>query len=97
MSSNWLKPKTCPQCRERMVLEIVYGYADLELFEAAERGELVIGGCCIDPPFIGRHVECRGCGWLGVMYKRRLISMSDALALEADLHRQTAGVGDIQR
>jgi hypothetical protein len=40
-------------------LRIVYGYPGLDLFEAEQRGELVLGGCLIgdeSPEF-----QCRDC------------------------------------
>ena len=37
----------CPDCRERMV-PIAYGFPGPEMFEAAERGEIILGGCTID-------------------------------------------------
>ena len=46
----------CPVCGAASV-PIAYGYPDLELFEAADRGEVALGGCVIgkDDP---TH-ECR--------------------------------------
>lgn len=37
---------TCPVCGAASV-PIVYGYPDAELFEAADRGEVALGGCVI--------------------------------------------------
>lgn len=38
-------PPACPQCgSDENVLPIVYGYPSEELFEAAERGEVALGG-----------------------------------------------------
>ena len=37
---------TCPICGAPAV-EIAYGYPSLELFDAADRGEVVLGGCVI--------------------------------------------------
>ena len=37
---------TCPTCGERGT-PIVYGYPSLELFEAASRREVVLGGCVV--------------------------------------------------
>jgi hypothetical protein len=36
----------CPKCGGKMV-RIVYGEPTEELIEAAERGEVILGGCCI--------------------------------------------------
>lgn len=41
------KPLRCPICNGKVV-PIVYGEPSCELFEAAERGEVVLGGCCIE-------------------------------------------------
>ena len=50
--------RKCPKCGGDL-LEIVYGMPMPELFEAAERGEVVLGGCCIsnDDP----HCCCKKC------------------------------------
>ena len=37
----------CPRCGASSPLRILYGYPTPEAFEAAERGELAIGGCMI--------------------------------------------------
>jgi hypothetical protein len=35
-----------PECGGKMV-KIVYGEPNAELMEAAERGEIILGGCCV--------------------------------------------------
>ena len=55
-----MKKTTCPTCSETDLVPIVYGYPAPELFEAAERGEVELGGCVIygdDPKW-----SCRKCG-----------------------------------
>lgn len=50
--------KQCPKCGKNLV-EIVYGMPAPELFEAAERGEVILGGCCFsgdDPKY-----HCKNC------------------------------------
>ena len=45
--------KKCPKCNNKL-LKVVYGMPSHELFEAAERGEVILGGCCIsgdDPAY----------------------------------------------
>lgn len=42
------KPVKCPHCGAK-VLRIQYGYPGPEMMEAAERGEILLGGCCISP------------------------------------------------
>lgn len=41
------KPPPCPACGCKKVRPIVYGEPMLSTFEAAERGELIIGGCVV--------------------------------------------------
>ena len=51
--------KVCPQCEGDLV-PIVYGLPGPELFAAADRGEVLLGGCIVsdsDP-----RVQCRECG-----------------------------------
>lgn len=52
-------PERCPRCGGK-VLAIAYGLPSLELIEAAEAGEIVLGGCCIDPD--DPDLQCRTCG-----------------------------------
>jgi hypothetical protein len=49
---------TCPQCGGRLV-PIVYGLPGEELGEAADRGEVILGGCQPD----GAKRGCGSCGW----------------------------------
>jgi hypothetical protein len=40
-------PPPCPGCRTAVaVLQIAYGFPTEETVEAAQRGEIVLGGCC---------------------------------------------------
>lgn len=50
----------CPQCHQKTGVDILYGLPsyDPELLE--ERGEIVLGGCCIDLDAPERH--CTTCG-----------------------------------
>ena len=41
------KPCKCPKCGGKVV-KIVYGMPTPELYEQAERKEVVLGGCCIN-------------------------------------------------
>jgi len=54
------KPAKCKACGQPTVLRILYGEPSIEGFEAAERGELILGGCCIseDSP----EWQCANCG-----------------------------------
>ena len=50
--------KKCPKCNNKLT-EIVYGMPSSELFEAEERGEVILGGCCVsddDPKY-----HCKKC------------------------------------
>ena len=50
----------CPYCGSSNYIPIVYGYPTHEAFEKADRGELILAGCCIfekNPP---RH-SCKNC------------------------------------
>lgn len=52
----------CPNCGARGV-PVAYGLPTVELAEAAERGEVVLGGC--DPDEFGSDdevLECGNCG-----------------------------------
>ena len=40
------RPTICPKCGGKIV-EIIYGEPSIELFEAHERGEIILGGCCM--------------------------------------------------
>jgi hypothetical protein len=42
-------------------MEIVYGLPDQELAEAAERGEVALGGCVLEDENPNR--QCRQCGY----------------------------------
>ena len=41
------KPAKCPACGSKRVVGIVFGMPGVELFEAEQRGEVVLGGCCV--------------------------------------------------
>jgi hypothetical protein len=53
------KAPTCPECQTDDTVPIVYGMPSPEVFEAAERGELAIGGCAVEPD--NPHWFCRAC------------------------------------
>lgn len=40
------KPETCPKCGGKVV-DIIYGMPAPETCERADRGEVMLGGCCI--------------------------------------------------
>lgn len=44
------KKKTCPLCHKTdQVIPIIYGFPSDELFQKAEKGELKLGGCMMEP------------------------------------------------
>ena len=53
-------PPACTRCGSLDTIPIAYGLPGPEMMAEAERGEIVLGGCCIeeDQP---TH-ECRACG-----------------------------------
>lgn len=51
-------PKTCPRCGSTDVAPILYGLPAQDAFEAAQRGEVVLGGC--EPQ--DAALACRACG-----------------------------------
>lgn len=42
------KSRPCPVCGEGRVMLVLYGMPDPSGFLSAERGEVLLGGCCID-------------------------------------------------
>jgi hypothetical protein len=57
-------PPFCPQCgKSDRVVRVVYGMPAYEAFEAEQRGELVLGGCCVSAGDPTHH--CLRCG-LGI-------------------------------
>ena len=49
--------KKCPKCGAKL-LRIVYGLPTQELGEASERGEVIIGGCCVVEDCV---YHCKNC------------------------------------
>jgi len=41
------RPETCSHCGGAVV-RIAYGYPNANLMDAAERGEVILGGCIVD-------------------------------------------------
>jgi len=44
------------------MLPVVFGFPSHEMFEAAERGEIILGGCCL--PIEGEPRRSCACGEL---------------------------------
>jgi len=56
------KPRKCPSCGHTPVASILYGMPGIsdELFEKVERGEVIFGGCVIEPD--QPTWQCSKCG-----------------------------------
>ena len=58
------KPEKCPKCGGK-VLDILYGMPMDEAVEAYERGEIILGGCCIQIDGEGNSLmpdwQCKKC------------------------------------
>ena len=55
---DWRRP-SCPTCGSLSVAKILYGYPGIEMIEDYERGDIVLGGCCVtenDPEW-----HCKDC------------------------------------
>lgn len=52
--------KKCPACGSTDTVKFLYGEPTYEAFESAERGEFVLGGCCVSDISPTRH--CKACG-----------------------------------
>ena len=57
MTKTSLPP--CPSCGSTDAVEIAYGYPSHEMWEAEQRGEIVLGGCVIGPE--SPAFECGDC------------------------------------
>lgn len=54
------RKRICPKCHVRAGVDILYGMPCYEAVKLAERGEIALGGCCIDPS--GPERRCTECG-----------------------------------
>jgi hypothetical protein len=50
----------CPDCHSADVVPILYGYPSAAAYDAAARGELLLGGCILEPT--NPRCSCRSCG-----------------------------------
>lgn len=55
-----MSERACPRCGSTALVPVIYGYPDPQLFEREERGEVLLGGCVIQPD--APAVVCRRCG-----------------------------------
>lgn len=56
----YMPKKKCPFCSSKDIIKILYGMPTYETFEAAERGKIFLGGCCISANKPKWH--CKACG-----------------------------------
>lgn len=85
----WLKPKRCPGCGATAVVEVVYGFPSFEVGEAEARGEVVLGGCCVEGESFGRDVACRECSWTGTWFRGKVRAVAETRRLS----EEALGVG----
>ena len=71
---------TCPECWESPLVPVIFGMATSELGEAADRGELILGGCAILD--FGKVVGCVACEAMGVLQRRRFIPIDEAIRIQ---------------
>ena len=83
------EPQECPSCGRKTLLELVFGMPGPELFEAAEQGNLVRGGCCITPALAcdSANLTCATCNWTGFELYGQLFEEND-LAGVMNAHAQ---------
>lgn len=64
------KPRTCPMCGGKVV-DIIYGMPTLTTCERADRGEVILGGCCIARDEHGRLMDPKwGCVECGSRFRK---------------------------
>jgi hypothetical protein len=57
-----IKKWWCSNCRKRSSVRIIFGYPFFDAFEASERGEFWLGGCCLPPSGEFPLTHCLACG-----------------------------------
>jgi len=55
-----IRKYVCPSCKSKEGVDILYGMPTLESHEAAERGEIALGGCVLEDDQPER--KCMHCG-----------------------------------
>jgi hypothetical protein len=78
-----VRPKkySCPACKQKTGVDILYGLPIYEAFKMAERKEIVLGGCCIDINNLER--ACTSCGHEWLIKRRKIKCEFVALVLPA--------------
>jgi hypothetical protein len=60
-----LKMLTCPECGQIGTLRtILYGMPDPETFDFEK---YAVGGCCVEGDGSDPDVQCKACGWSGLL------------------------------
>ena len=72
-------------------MELVFGMPGPELFEAAEQGDLVLGGCCITPTLAcdSPDLTCATCNWTGFELYGQIFEENDLVGV-MNAHAQQA-------
>jgi hypothetical protein len=52
--------QVCPKCQSKHGVPVIFGMPDVELAARAERGEVALGGCCVEP---GINWHCTSCDY----------------------------------
>ena len=59
--------RLCPKCNSENIIPIIYGYPTSEMFEASDKNECILGGCCIaadeDSEKLLDKYHCSDCGF----------------------------------
>lgn len=42
------KVSTCPKCQSKNIAAIVFGFPSPEMIEGEDKGDIVLGGCCVE-------------------------------------------------
>ena len=62
-----MEQKSCPKCKSKDIIPILYGYPDNEMFAASDRDECILGGCCIALDENAQEnlnkYHCKDCGY----------------------------------
>lgn len=76
-------PRICPACDQRTLVALVFGMPGPDLVAAAEDGEVVLAGCCIEPGLAcdAPNLTCTRCDWTGFEAYDRLFEQNDLVGV----------------
>ena len=76
-------PRICPACDRRTLVGLVFGMPGPDLVAAAEHGEVVLAGCCIEPGLAcdAPTMTCTSCDWTGFEAYDRLFEQNDLVGV----------------